>query len=178
MFLQLRKLGSWAFPFAKGDPVQHSLRYLSMCARNRRTTLKTLLPVLRSIPLFAAIVSACLVMPQVAQASGEAYSAQDIQSMIIGKRIYLATPMGGEFPLNYRKNGVVDGSGEALGLGRFVKPEDTGKWWIKGDRLCQQFQTWYKGAPMCFELYKTGSKTLRWVRDNGQVGTARIGDGI
>ena len=101
-----------------------------------------------------------------------------IQSMIIGKRIYLATPMGGEFPLNYRKNGVVDGSGEALGLGRFVKPEDTGKWWIKGDRLCQQFQTWYKGAPMCFELYKTGSKTLRWVRDNGQVGTARIGDGI
>lgn len=141
-------------------------------------TLKTLFPILRAKLLFAVVVSTGLALPLSVQASEQSYSANEIQSMIIGKRIYLATPMGGEFPLNYRKNGVVDGSGEALGLGRFVKPNDTGKWWIKGDRLCQQFQTWYKGAPMCFELYKTGSKTLRWVRDNGQVGTARIGDNI
>ncbi len=39
-----------------------------------------------------------------------------------------ATPFGGEFPLNYRRNGKVDGNGEALGLGRWVKPEDTGRW--------------------------------------------------
>lgn len=141
-------------------------------------TLKTLFPILRAKLLFAVVVSTGLALPLSGQASEQSYSSNEIQSMIIGKRIYLATPMGGEFPLNYRKNGVVDGSGEALGLGRFVKPNDTGKWWIKGDRLCQQFQTWYKGAPMCFELYKTGSKTLRWVRDNGQVGTARIGDSI
>lgn len=140
--------------------------------------MKTLLSMLRAKPLFAALVSTGLLLPLGATASEQAYSASEIQSMIIGKRIYLATPMGGEFPLNYRKNGVVDGNGEALGLGRFVKPDDTGKWWIKGDQLCQQFTTWYKGAPMCFELYKTGSKTLRWIRDNGQVGTARIGDSI
>lgn len=140
--------------------------------------MNTLLPMLRAKPLFAAFVSVGLLLPFGTSASEQAYSATEIQSMIIGKRIYLATPMGGEFPLNYRKNGVVDGNGEALGLGRFVKPDDTGKWWIKGDQLCQQFKTWYKGAPMCFELYKTGSKTLRWIRDNGQVGTARIGDSI
>lgn len=113
-----------------------------------------------------------------AAANQERISAADIRSDIIGKRIYLAAPLGGEFPLNYRTSGVVDGSGEALGLGRFVKPNDTGKWWIRGDRLCQQFSTWYKGAPMCFELYRTGDKTLKWIRDNGQTGTARIGGEI
>ncbi|MCF1469720.1 hypothetical protein GOZ89_16325 [Agrobacterium vitis] len=113
------------------------------------------------------------------QAANESrYTSTDIKSDIIGKRIYLATPMGGEFPLNYRKSGVVDGSGEALGLGRFVKPNDTGKWWINGDRLCQRFTTWYKGTPMCFELYKTGDKSLNWIRDNGQKGTARIGQSL
>lgn len=115
---------------------------------------------------------------QAAQAADEAFTAPEIQKMIIGKRVYLATPMGGEFPLNYRRSGVVDGSGEAVGLGRFAQPNDSGKWWIKGDRLCQQFKTWYKGAPMCFELYRTGETTLRWIRDNGQKGTARIGEGI
>ncbi len=113
-----------------------------------------------------------------ATANQERISGADIRSDIIGKRIYLAAPLGGEFPLNYRTSGVVDGNGEALGLGRFVKPNDTGKWWIRGDRLCQQFSTWYKGAPMCFELFRTGDKTLKWIRDNGQTGTARIGGGI
>lgn len=114
-----------------------------------------------------------------AQAEGVSrYKATDIRQSIIGKRIYLATPMGGEFPLNYRKNGVVDGDGEALGLGRFVKPNDTGKWWIADDQLCQRFTTWYKGTPMCFELYKTGDKNLNWIRNNGQKGTARIGQSL
>ncbi|OLP45385.1 hypothetical protein [Rhizobium oryziradicis] len=114
-----------------------------------------------------------------AQAAGESrYTSQDIRQSIVGKRIYLATPMGGEFPLNYRKNGVVDGDGEALGLGRFVKPNDTGKWWIKDDQLCQRFTTWYKGTPMCFELYKNGDKSLNWIRNNGQKGTARIGQSL
>lgn len=110
--------------------------------------------------------------------ANERFTASDIREDIIGKRIYLAVPLGGEFPLNYRKNGQVDGSGEALGLGRFAKPNDTGRWWIKGDRLCQQFTSWYKGAPMCFELQRINDKQLKWTRDNGETGTARIGSNI
>lgn len=124
-------------------------------------------------------VTALVLMAGTAYATTEGrYKSAEIRQGIIGKRIFLATPMGGEFPLNYRKNGVVDGDGEALGLGRFVKPNDTGKWWIKDDQLCQRFTTWYKGAPMCFELYKTGDKSLNWIRDNGQKGTARIGQSL
>lgn len=106
------------------------------------------------------------------------FTSKEIQSEIVGRRIYLAAPVGGEFPLNYRPSGQVDGNGEALGLGRFIKPDDTGRWWIKNDQLCQKFTTWYKGQPMCFELYRTGGDKLKWIRDNGQTGTARIGQAL
>lgn len=84
--------------------------------------------------------------------------------------------MGGEFPLNYRTSGRVDGSGEAVGLGRIAKPSDSGRWWIEGDRLCQKFKTWYKGAPMCFELFVEAPGKVKWIRNNGETGVARIGN--
>lgn len=109
-------------------------------------------------------------------ASAEMMRADDIRKDIVGRTIYLAAPLGGEFPLNYRRSGVVDGDGKALGLGRFIQPQDRGKWWIEGDKLCQQFTKWYKGSPMCFTLTRTGPKKLKWVRNNGETGMARIGD--
>lgn len=121
---------------------------------------------------FAIVVSAMTVsLPALAsQMTGE-----DIRRDIAGRNVYLATPFGGEFPLNYRPGGRVDGDGEALGLGRWLAPRDTGRWWIDGDRLCQRFQRWYDGATSCFRLTRIGPNALRWVRDNGQTGTARIG---
>ena len=109
-------------------------------------------------------------------ASAEMMSAGDIRRDIVGRTIYLAAPLGGEFPLNYRRSGVVDGNGKALGLGRFIQPQDSGKWWIEGDKLCQKFSKWYDGTPMCFTLTRTGPKKLKWVRNNGETGMARIGD--
>ncbi|MEM0898494.1 MAG: hypothetical protein AAGI92_00910 [Pseudomonadota bacterium] len=102
-------------------------------------------------------------------------SGSEIKSAINGKRIYLATPFGGEFPLYYQRNGAVSGDGTALGLGRFFAPKETGKWFIQGNELCQQFPTWYKGQVSCFTLRKTGENRLRWRRDDGESGRARIG---
>lgn len=137
----------------------------SVCSVSASQTLVNLMR------FFLVLCAALLAMP--AQASS--FSASDIRSEIIGKTIYLATPFGGEFPLNYRSSGRVDGDGEALGLGRWVQPQDAGRWWIDGNRLCQQFENWYNGSPMCFDLTRTGANTLNWVRDNGETGTARIG---
>ncbi|BBE71256.1 hypothetical protein OHA_1_00827 [Pleomorphomonas sp. SM30] len=50
----------------------------------------------------------------------------EIRAAVSGRRIYLQTPLGGEFPLNYRKNGRVDGDGEKLGLGRLMAPRTPG----------------------------------------------------
>jgi hypothetical protein len=124
------------------------------------------------------VAAALLVFVLILPAEASQLSGDDIRSSIVGRRIFLATPFGGEFPLNYRRNGVVDGDGEALGLGRFIKPSDQGRWWVRGDRLCQQFSTWYRGARLCFELTRIGPNQLRWVRDNGQSGTARIGGAL
>ncbi|MBW8318270.1 MAG: hypothetical protein K0M47_02505 [Rhizobium sp.] len=113
-----------------------------------------------------------------ANANQNRYDAAEIKQSVIGKRIYLAVPFGGEFPLNYRLDGQVDGSGEALGLGRLAKPSDTGRWWIDGNRLCQKFTTRYKGEPMCFALERFSDNKLKWTRNNGQTGTARIGSSL
>lgn len=99
-----------------------------------------------------------------------------IRQLISGKRIYLAAPIGGEFPLYYRADGHVDGSGEAVGLGRFLKPNDTGRWWVDGRNLCQKWQSWYEGRTICFTLTALGANRLRWVQDNGDSGIARIGE--
>jgi hypothetical protein len=121
---------------------------------------------------FAIIALVCSInLP----ARAAAMTGGDILKAIGGKTVYLKTPFGGEFPLNYRATGRVDGDGEALGLGRWMRPTDRGRWWVEGDRLCQQFTTWYDGTRMCFALTVIGPNRLKWVRDNGEIGTARIG---
>ena len=109
-------------------------------------------------------------------ARADAMTGEEIRRDIIGRTIFLAAPISGEFPLNYRQSGVVDGDGAALGLGKIIKPNDTGKWSIEGDKLCQQFKTWYNGEKMCFVLTRLKADAVKWVRNNGETGIARIGD--
>lgn len=110
-----------------------------------------------------------------AQAAGPALAGQSLKDLVTGRRIYLQTPFGGEFPLYYKADGTVSGNGAALGLGKFMAPKETGKWWVNGSNLCQKWPTWYKGRTTCFTIEKTGPGTIRWTRDDGKVGTARVG---
>ena len=98
-----------------------------------------------------------------------------LKKHISGKRVYLSATVG-EFPMTYHHNGVVDGSGEALGLGKLLAPKDKGRWWITGENLCQKWEQWYDGKTFCFTVRPTGEKTIAWVRDDGYSGTARIAD--
>lgn len=98
-----------------------------------------------------------------------------LKEAVSGKRIYLSVPLGGELPLFYRPDGRVDGTGEAAGLGRFLKPTDSGRWWVEGERLCQQWETWYKGRVFCFTVKKLPENRISWARDDGESGIARIG---
>lgn len=127
----------------------------------------------RHIALIAAFAAAIFAG---APAFANELDGEEIRRAVTGKRIYLATPLGGEIPLYYRADGRVDGSGEAVGLGRWLKPSDSGRWWVAGSRLCQQWQTWYDGEQMCFRLRETGNGKIAWTRDNGETGLARIGD--
>jgi hypothetical protein len=97
-----------------------------------------------------------------------------LRRLIKGKRVYLAAPLGGEFPLFYRADGIVDGTGEALGLGKFLKPSDQGRWWVESNRLCQRWASWYDGKIFCFTARQTGPTAIEWQRDDGFSGSARI----
>lgn len=119
-----------------------------------------------------AAVLALLLVP--APASAEQLAGAELKQFVNGKRIYLATPFGGEFPLNYQRSGVVTGDGTALGLGKFFAPKESGRWWVKGENLCQQWPSWYDGKATCFRIKKTGDRSLDWVRDDGRSGKARI----
>lgn len=107
-------------------------------------------------------------------AHAEFLSGDQIKGLIGGKRVYLATSYGIEFPMKYGSNGRVTGDGTGTALGRYFAPKETGQWWVAGDRMCQRFPTWYDGRRFCFQLRKTGAGKLEWVRDDGYRGTARI----
>ena len=100
-------------------------------------------------------------------------SGAEIKQTIGGKQVMLRTFWGG-FPLRYASSGSVTGDGTALGLAKYFAPKETGKWWVAGNQLCQQFPTWYKGQKFCFTLTKQNETTLKWVREDGYSGTAKI----
>ena len=50
------------------------------------------------------------------------------------------------------------------------------RWFMRGDNLCQQFPTWYSGQRLCFSVQDLGNRRIRWKRDNGETGVARISE--
>lgn len=122
------------------------------------------------MPAFA--FSACLSIAGIA--SAQELDADGIREVISGKRVYLATPYGVELPLIYKSNGEVEGDVSGISLASMFTPRETGKWWVEGSSLCQQWPTWYDGKALCFTLRQTGENTLSWVRRDGLSGTARI----
>jgi hypothetical protein len=122
-----------------------------------------------------AVCSGILSLWMGAVAQANALDGAQIETLVTGKRIYLPTPLGGEFPLRYAAGGKVSGDGTALGLGKFMAPRETGRWWVAANRLCQQWPSWYDGKSFCFTLEQAGPGALRWTRDDGKSGMARIG---
>ena len=109
-------------------------------------------------------------------AAAEDLSGSEIKKLLSGEKVYLSTPFGMELPLTYKTNGHVVGGVSGISAASMFSPKETGKWWIEGKRLCQQWPTWYKGRQFCFTISKTGENQISWLRDDGTSGTARIGD--
>jgi hypothetical protein len=109
-------------------------------------------------------------------ASANTLSGDDLRKLVTGRTVYLSAPLGGEFPLKYSPNGTVTGDGQAVGLGRLYATRESGRWFMQGNNLCQQFPTWYSGVRLCFKVEDLGNRKIRWTRDNGDTGIARVAD--
>lgn len=107
------------------------------------------------------------------RASANALNGDEIKTLINGKNVALKTRFG-TFPLRYGTNGLVTGDGSALGLARFFSPKETGKWWVQGSQLCQQWPSWYDGKTLCFKIEKLAGNQIKWLRNDGATGTATV----
>ena len=124
----------------------------------------------------ALVVAAGLVVPATASLAEPTQLAGDeLRQAISGKTVYLNSS-GFELPISYAANGRMSGkmSTVAASFSRGDGSQDRGKWWVAGDQLCQQWTSWMDGKTYCYRLTRDGS-TVRWVRNDGRSGTARIG---
>jgi hypothetical protein len=124
----------------------------------------------------AWIVAAGLALPATASLAEPAQLAGDeLRQAVSGKTVYLNIS-GFELPISYAANGRMAGkmSTVAASFSRGDGAQDRGKWWVAGDQLCQQWTSWMDGKTYCYRLTRDGA-TVRWVRNDGRSGTARIG---
>lgn len=110
-----------------------------------------------------------------AKAGDDALSGDALREAVSGKTVFLKIS-GFELPIQYSARGTMKGSMGtiAAAFSRGDGSSDTGKWWIADDQLCQKWHSWMDGDTYCYKLSQNGSQ-VRWVRNDGRSGTARIG---
>lgn len=124
----------------------------------------------------AIVVAAALLLPAgAAFAEPTSLAGDELRKAVSGKTVYLNIS-GFELPIRYAANGRMSGkmSTVAASFSRGDGSQDTGKWWVSGDQLCQKWNSWMNGKQYCYKLTQHGSM-VRWVRNDGRSGTARIG---
>ena len=124
----------------------------------------------------AFAVAATLVLPAgAALAESVSLAGDELRKAVSGKTVYLNVS-GFDLPIRYASNGSMKGSmgAVAASFSRGDGASDHGKWWVADDQLCQQWSSWMEGKSYCYKLTRQG-KSVRWVRNDGQSGTARIG---
>jgi hypothetical protein len=126
----------------------------------------------------AAILAAVVTFGSAAasRAETDTLAGNALREAVSGKTVYLRLSLGIELPISYRPNGTMAGKVNAVAAafaGNEVR-NDNGRWWIANDQLCQRWQHWMDGATYCYRLVRDGSN-VRWHRNDGHNGTARIG---
>lgn len=96
-----------------------------------------------------------------------------IKSLIgSGAMIELDTPLGTRIPIQFSPDGQM--RGEAGAVASYLgAAQDAGRWWISGDKLCQQWARWLDGQKQCMTLQQNGRQIL-WESDQGKSGTATL----
>ncbi len=109
-----------------------------------------------------------------AHAGEEALTGTALQNAVSGRTVYINTPMG-EVPIRYSKNGSVSGYTELAVLDGESTTRDRGRWWVSENKLCIRWQNWMSGATHCFTMHRVSPTLVRWRREDGKSGFARLG---
>jgi hypothetical protein len=94
-----------------------------------------------------------------------------LKKAVSGKTVRLATPLG-TLPIQFRMDGSM--SGTAGELAAYTgSAQDSGRWWVNSEKLCQRWRNWLNGQTYCFTLRQEG-RLVHWVRNDGLSGKATI----
>ncbi len=125
----------------------------------------------------AFLLAAAIVLPATAALGAEPtkLAGDELRNTISGKTVYLNIS-GFELPIRYSANGRMTGKmgTVAASFSRGDGSSDSGKWWVADDQLCQKWASWMDAKQYCYKLTRQGA-SVRWVRDDGRSGTARLG---
>jgi hypothetical protein len=125
----------------------------------------------------ALFLAAAIALPFTAALAAEPtkLAGDELRKAVSGKTVYLNVS-GFELPIRYAANGRMTGKmgTVAASFSRGDGSSDSGKWWVADDQLCQKWMSWMDGKQYCYKLTRQGA-SVRWVRDDGRSGTARIG---
>jgi hypothetical protein len=121
--------------------------------------------------VYRAVIAAFALLTTLASANAaDVVAADAVRPTIAGKTIQIATPVG-RVPVNFRPDGSMTGGSQGL-ASYAMSTSDRGRWWVAGNKLCQQWQSWFDKATHCFELRREG-QTLYW-SGSGRSGVATI----
>ena len=128
-------------------------------------------PAVRPEP--APVVVAAAVPPPSPLAAPRISSADDlVKNFVSGRTVLLDTPLGTTIPIEFREDGTMQGQARSL-AGLLGAATDQGRWWVNRAKLCQRWSVWFDKETQCLKLRQTG-RTIHWVRDDGQTGTAKF----
>lgn len=123
----------------------------------------------------AAVAAMCSAGAGVAGAASSALSGDALRSAVSDKTVVLKIS-GFELPIRYSSRGTMTGrmGTVAAAFSGSKGVSDHGKWWVDGRMLCQKWSSWMDGETYCYALSQQGKNNVRWVRNDGRSGTARI----
>ena len=92
-------------------------------------------------------------------------TGNEIKSTRSGYTLRFKAWSGSTGEISYQSDGTMEGK-KVSGL------SDVGKWWVKDDKFCRQWENWRSGDRECFDILETGDKRYKAVGTNGGYTTS------
>ncbi len=100
-------------------------------------------------------------------------SGDAIKELVLGATVHMHAPSGSIVPVVYGEDGTLTGQTSGFIAYYLGAAKDRGRWWIKGRKLCQKWNVWFKRKQKCITIRRQGQK-FHWRDDEGKTGVATI----
>ncbi|CAN1564028.1 hypothetical protein MCEMSEM23_02824 [Rhabdaerophilaceae bacterium] len=98
----------------------------------------------------------------------------EIIRLIGAHELHLSGTGGGTGSLRYSENGASVGTAKGPYSADFSSRQDTGRWWVMGNRLCQQWAAWFAGQTFCVTIERRNDRIVIWRWESGKARRFRL----